>query len=880
VAQCGDIETVVNPELKQKNLFTIPGKALESIRNSESPSRLRGFDLNGKTVQKTAIILFLISVVIGLLVLFHSVSELWVNPAPGLWLLVFATGLSSFFPVRLPSLRTAHHSVRVTVSDIFIFMAILVISPEAATILASVDCIFGNIGTKRVYRILVNLMITTSITFFTGKFFYILMGTPVPLSDAESFSLPLFLASFIAGTAVYFVLSSGLISLAASLTLNKRWFPVWKRDFLLSSLVNLTGPLSSASIFLGLTRGGSFAMAALVPVILILYYSHRVNSQRIEALRKSQDFLQSTLNSLTTSVAILDMAGSILAVNQAWRKRKGHALFGVDHRVGTNYLETCQTVPATWRNAAGALVEAVEQAIGGVETETCFEYSSDDEANPDSFAVKVTCFEENGKKRIVVTHDDITELRKAETRVIRLAYYDQLTGLPNRMFVTEYLNLALNRPRKNGIKIALMAIKLKDFERINSTFGFRSGELVLVESTRRLLRRFSRFGRLNAKHTPEETWRISSVYDRLARTGDDEFLVILTESETSDEIAGTASEIQKLFAEPFILGELEVFVTINIGITLIPGPYGKAETLMQQAETAVQYAGGQGTNICQYYSKTLNSHSVERISIESRLRKALGNEDFTVLYQPRIRIEDSRINGAEALIRLTDRPSGITMPSQFIPIAEETGLIIPMTEWILLKACLQAKKWHDLIDRYLAVSVNISVLHLQEGNLVRCVEKILDKTDMDPRFLELEITEGVLLDDFESSHRVLTQLRDLGIGIALDDFGTGYSSLSYLGNLPITTVKIDRMFLNDMWNNRSIIKAIVAAAKGLRLRTVAEGVETKEQLAFVREIGCSEIQGFYFSPPIPAAELDQEWLVESSTSPLESNCRLRIQTPA
>jgi diguanylate cyclase (GGDEF)-like protein len=607
-------------------------------------------------------------------------------------------------------------------------------------------------------------------------------------------------------------------------------------------------------------------MAAFVPVIVIMYYCYRVNHQRIEALRKSQNFLDSTLNSLTTSVAILDEAGSILAVNQAWKAKRGSVLFGAEHQVGMNYLATCQSVSGNWSNAARALIEAVQRTIEGRGEETSFEYSANDDRIQDSFSVKVTRFDEGGDHRVVVAHEDITELRKAERKVIRMAYYDKLTGLPNRSFITEHLKLLPTRSEMKGKTATLLAVSLDHLDHVNTTFGFSAGETVLAETATRLLRLFGQTNSASASYTPKEDLRITASLDKVARIGGDDFLVVLTDVEATVDAVVEAKRIQEQLSAPFILGGQEVFITASIGITSFFEPSTDAETLMQQADTAVHHAKKRGKNHFQFYTETLSTESAERISIEARLRRALERQNFTLLYQPRVLSQNGQIHGAEALVRLTDLKSEMTPPSQFIPIAEETGLIIPITEWILLEACRQTKEWQERSNQKITVSVNISARHLQEGGLVECVKEALDRTGLDPSLLELEITEGILLEDFEGSNQTLSRLRQLGIGIALDDFGTGYSSLSYLSRLPITSVKIDRSFLNDLWKNRAIVKAIVSAAAGLNLRTVAEGVETEDQLAFVHNIGCKEVQGYYFSPPLSPTALSKDWLEDSPTA--------------
>ncbi len=444
---------------------------------------------------------------------------------------------------------------------------------------------------------------------------------------------------------------------------------------------------------------------------------------------------------------------------------------------------------------------------------------------------------------------DITERKQAEKRLVQLANFDSLTGLPNRSLFRDRLMHAVAQAHRKNHLVALLFLDLDRFKMINDSLGHHAGDELLKAVSKRLL--------TNAR---EE--------DTVARLGGDEFTVILEGITSSEDATIVARKILDVMSKPFILDGHEVFVTTSVGITIFPIDALDIDELLKNADTAMYRAKEYGKNNYQFYTADMNAKAVEHLIMESSLRHALERDEFVLHFQPQVDLHSREITGMEALLRWNHPDLGLLYPNQFMLLAEETGLIISIGEWVLKQACKQAVEWLGAGIPPLRIAVNLSALQFRKNDLVETIAGILDSVGLDPQFLELEITESFLMEDVDSAITKLQDLSALGVHLAIDDFGTGYSSLSYLKRFPLNTLKIDQSFIRDIStdsDDAAIAEAIIALAQSLHLRVMAEGVETEEQLNFLRTRGCDQVQGFLVCRPVPAADI-LPWCLETSNN--------------
>ena len=446
---------------------------------------------------------------------------------------------------------------------------------------------------------------------------------------------------------------------------------------------------------------------------------------------------------------------------------------------------------------------------------------------------------------------DVTQRTDAEEQIRRLAYYDTLTGLPNRVLFFQQLQNALAYAERHGQKVAVMFIDLDNFKRVNDTLGHGAGDELLQIVSSRLV---------NSIRVLDSVSRVSPLdadAPRIARLGGDEFTVMVSEVNCADDAAIVARRLVESLAEPVVLQGTELYIGGSVGIALYPDDADDIETLLKNADTAMYRAKEAGKGNFHFYDPSMTARAMEKLNAEMLLRRAIERSELLLHYQPRVDLASNRIVGAEALVRWQHPERGLLMPDDFIGLAEECGLVIPIGEWVLASVGRQLAAWRDTGLPMLPVAINLAASHLREPSLPAQVEQVLAHYGLPPASLEIEVTESVMLSDPEDSIRNALRLSQLGVRLALDDFGMGYSSLSYLKRLPVSYLKIDKSFVSELSTDASsaaIITAIIAMAHTLGLGVVAEGVEHEVQRSFLRERGCDDYQGYLFSRPVePAA---------------------------
>jgi diguanylate cyclase (GGDEF)-like protein/PAS domain S-box-containing protein len=469
-----------------------------------------------------------------------------------------------------------------------------------------------------------------------------------------------------------------------------------------------------------------------------------------------------------------------------------------------------------------------------------------------------TILDKTGKaEKMVIVNRDVTARKHAEEKLLHQNFHDTLTGLPNRsLFLDRVQRAFIHSMRHPEYKFALLFIDVDDFKKFNDSFGYAAGDAVIVELSTRLassLRRHQKVARLALMPHGD---------DSLARLGSDEFGVLLDDIKDPSDAIRVANRIQEAVAAPFAFNGQEVFSSASIGIVMSSTDRDRAEDLLRDADIAMCRAKTAGKARCEVFDSEMHARAVHRLRLERELRAAVARGEFVVNYQPIVRLETGQITGFEALIRWQHPERGLVQPNDFIDLAEETGLIVPMNRWLLREICQQGRIWQSRFpsEPPLTVTTNITSKELLQEDLVSSIRQTLQQTAMSPRNLQLEIRETVAMADAENAAHVLARLKELGVRLSIDDFGTGYSSLSRLQGLPLDTLKIDRSFISDMHDDadkREIVRVIVMLGQQLGMKVVAEGTETADQVKYLKDLGCDYAQGYFFSRPVSARAFEE-----------------------
>lgn len=621
-----------------------------------------------------------------------------------------------------------------------------------------------------------------------------------------------------------------------------------------AATIVVSGESSFSAVSKALRRGAyDYLRKPYIPEELIATVENALQKKLLEKahnamqirLQKSEELHRYIVNSSPDIVFMLDREGRFTFLNN-----KVESILGYKKRelLGRNYKTIVDDKDF---ERAGYIFKDSDQTSRTTRTIELHLKSNGDNRTTRYFEVTVFPIESStvgfknlpnsSIKKLIGTYGtarDITERKEAEEFINFQAYHDLLTRLPNRALFKDRLNLAIAHAKRNTQNLAVMFLDLDRFKVVNDTLGHAMGDRLLQSVSMRL----------------ENCLREG---DTLSRFGGDEFTLLLPEISSKEDARKIARKVINVLKEPFILGEHEVFVGVSVGIAMYPEAGSNMEQLIQNADIAMYHVKGRGKDGYQFFTDTMNVTSSNRLKIERDMRNALDNNEFRVYYQPQINAATGEIIGVEALIRWHHPERGIIYPSEFIPLAEETKLIVDISEWVLKTACYEVKQWIDAGHRHIRLAVNFSPSQVEHPRFVNMLFNQLEEHNFPPENLEIELTENVIMNDLEHMIQKLSKLSDYGITIAIDDFGTGYSSLNYLHKLPIHTLKVDQSFVHDIQNSGNeacIVNAIVAMAHGLKLNIVAEGVETASQLEYLKSLGCHEIQGFFFGKARPADE--------------------------
>ncbi len=563
-------------------------------------------------------------------------------------------------------------------------------------------------------------------------------------------------------------------------------------------------------------------------------YPNLQQSEKIEAQLEAS-LLQATLESTADGILVVNREGKIVTYNQKfrkmWRIPPGVIKSGNDDEAVHHVLKQL-------KDPEGFVTKLME-LYTNPEMDCFDEIEFADGRIFERYSIP-QCL---GKEIIgrVFSFRDVTRRKQMEEQLMRQATYDALTGLPNRILLEDRIDQSIKYARRSNTKVAILFFDLDRFKLVNDSLGHNMGDALLKAVADRL-----------SKSIREG--------DTLSRWGGDEFVIVLSDLKYEEDVIPIITSCQSILEEIFIIDSRSLSITSSVGVSFFPKDGSNATLLLKNADAAMYNAKSEGRNNYRFYRPQMNERAIEQLSLETDLHKALERNEFMLYYQPLVDLRTGQIRSAEALLRWKHPIRGMVPPLDFIELAEDTGLIQPIGEWVLNTACAQNKKWQDLGLPPIKVAVNVSGIQFKQRNIVQIVEKALRNSHLDPQYLDLELTESSVMENTHNFLSSMNEIKELGVGLVIDDFGTGYSSLGYLKRFPVNKIKIDKSFVHDVNkddDDGAIVQAIIAMAQKLKLLVVAEGVETIEQVRFLQAHNCDEMQGYFYSPPVPADKCEQ-----------------------
>ncbi|MCI0487104.1 MAG: EAL domain-containing protein [Blastocatellia bacterium] len=808
-------------------------------------------------------------------------------------------------PICIPGTKTS-----ITPGDIFMFLAMLFWGVPTALLIAVTDAFAASYRSSRRWtsRLGSPAMMAIAIFISGGLFEWGLSW----LNHFQIYNSGMLFMALLLFSLIHFVLNSALITTQFALKKRTPLFALWWENYAWAGLTYMASASAAGLIYLAIKQYGIGSLLAAVPLVAIIFatsylYFKRADERtrsaeeqarqselHLQELGESEERFRSAFNHAAIGMALVAPDGKWLQVNTALCQIVGYT---EDELLAADFQSI--THPEDLGLAGGAIAQLCANRVPVTQIEKRYLHKLGH-----TVWVLLTASSISNKdghpSRLIFQIQDITDRRRAEEQLVHNAFHDALTGLPNRALFMDHLKLALARRQRHTDQI--FAVLFLDFDRfkiINDSLGHMAGDQLLVRIARRL-EKCSRPG------------------DTVARLGGDEFTILLEDLGSPDEAVAAACRIQKDLKSPYRLGDQEVFITASVGIAPSNAGYQKPEDILRDADTAMYTAKSLGKARYALFEQSMHARALTLLQLETDLRHAIERREFFVVYQPIVSLVSGRLSGFEALVRWQHPARGLIGPADFIPIAEETGHIIAIGQWVLEEACRQMRRWQVIgkdegfgekdekkqgsrgaagegssfahagergsrgagepeslhpctpaplhlciphpSKKPFAVSVNLSIKQFAQPNLIESILQTLERTGLDPHQLKLEITESAVMEDFDAATAMLEQLRARGVGLSIDDFGTGYSSLSYLHRLPVDTLKIDRSFIARMATsneNAEIVRAIIVLAKNLGMEVIAEGVETPEQLEWLRRLECDNGQGYLFARPLELEAANQ-----------------------
>ncbi|HEX8652255.1 MAG TPA: EAL domain-containing protein [Pyrinomonadaceae bacterium] len=758
---------------------------------------------------------------------------------PFLILTLISTGAGARFSHRL-----SQGSRHIMMAESFAFLALLLLGGEVAVLFA------GCVALCLSFRFSQNktgLMFDAAVASLSTLLIYgalvLALGTVDDLARTASI-LDLVKAVSIAAL-IQSVINSTVVAIGGAYKIKQSVWLTWIRNFSQASLVYLVGAVAASLLALIAGTVGFNAFMAITVVITTVDGAYRMYlnntylndaqpEERSSSLKDNSDRFRSAFDHAAIGMALVSSEGRWLQVNRSLCEILGYS---ERELMGTDFLTI--TNPDDISSALANIEHLLKGKVPTFQMEKRYIHKEGHDVWV-HWSVSLARNIHSESVHLIFQIQDITDRKQAEQQLHHDAFHDVLTGLPNRALFMDHLNLAIARAqRREDQMFAVLYLDLDRFKVINDSLGHMIGDQLLVEIARRL----------DGCLRPGDT---------VARLGGDEFTVLIDDIKDEGEAIYVAERIKKELAKPFNLSGREVFTTLSIGIAPSTTGYERAEDMLRDADTAMYRAKSMGKARHEIFDKAMHARAINLLQLETDLRKAIEHQEFFIQYQPIVDLDNFNLRGFEALVRWRHPERGFISPIDFIPVAEETGMIIQIGEWVLREACRQIKRWQVVFpsDPPLFISVNLSGKQFTQVDLIHEVAYILSETKIDPHSLKLEITESMVMENIEAATEMLEELRALGVQLSIDDFGTGYSSLSYLHRFPIDTLKIDRSFVTQMSENNEnaeIVRTIVMLAQNLGMDVVAEGVETNEQLALLRKLGCENGQGYFFSKPLDVA---------------------------